>query len=388
VWENFVEGLRPLGARVAREAWNGVDPQSQLETYRLLAMALAQGYINYVYSDPEHPDWVPAYNTALNLLAPVPDFMYQVSLIQGDGTYRIAGFRGTSQFVDITLFSSLPNLGGSGPVLGRISLDSLNLGKDGSLELVLSPERPQGYTGDWYRLDPRAVRLQVRHASYDWLNEVDARLIIERLDRPVRKPRESTESIGLKLSALSTWTEKSVMWGINQIARQKARGVINRLEPFDFSSVGGYDPKIQAYREGLYDLQDGEALIIETELPEQCRYWSILVTDDQYSTINWMHHQSSLNGHQARVDSDGKFRAVVAPSDPGVPNWLDSGGYRQGAIQLRWNECSSQPVPSVTKVPLANVHKHLAADTPTITPDRREHSLRLRRQGAQLRRRW
>lgn len=388
VWNAFTDSLAAIGPRVANQAWNARSEQSQAETYRLLAMGIAQGFINYVYPDTEHPDWVPAYNTALNLLAPVPDFMYQVALINGDGAYRISGFRGTSRFVDISVFSSLPSLGGSGPILDRISLDSLSLGDDGSVDLVLSKEKPEGFSGDWRQLDPRAVRLQVRHACYDWLNEMDARLTIERLDRPVQKPRESAETIRHKLEALSTWAEKSVMWGIDQIARQRERGMVNTLQPHDFSSVGGYSATVQAYREGLFDISEDELLIIETEVPEECRYWSILVTDDQYSTINWIHRQSSINGHQACLDTDGKFRAVVSINDPGVPNWLDTGGYQQGAIQLRWNEASSQPVPSVIKVKYSALRDFLPAETPVITPAQRQEMLRLRRRGAQLRRKW
>jgi hypothetical protein len=387
-WLELIDALRPIGARVADRAWNGNSGQSRMETYRLLTMALAQGFIDYVYPDPRHPDWMPAYNTALNLLAPVPDYMYQIAVIDGAGTYRISGRRGSSLFVDMSIFTSFPSLGGQGPTAGRISLDSLHLGPDGALDLILSPERPANHSGDWFKLDTRAVRLQVRHASYDWLNEVDASLSIERLDVPAAKPRESAESIRNKIRALSVWAEGSVMWGINHIGKQRARGVINRLEAYDFSSVGGYDPKIQAYREGLFDLTPDEALIIDTEVPARCRYWSILLADDQYSSINWMYRQSSLNGHQARVDSDGRFRAVIAMSDPGVPNWLDTGGLAQGAIQLRWNESSSQPLPDAKKVALADIRHYLPVDTPTVTPAERDQALRIRARGAQRRRRW
>ena len=61
----------------------------------------------------------PGYDTALNLMAPVPDYRYKVTLIDGAGSYRITGFRGTSRFVDITIFTSLFSLGKPGPVAAR-----------------------------------------------------------------------------------------------------------------------------------------------------------------------------------------------------------------------------------------------------------------------------
>ena len=46
-----------------------------------------------------------------------------------------------------------------------------------------------------------------------------------------------------------------------------------------------------------------------------------------YATVSVLaNRQSSLNGHQAVLDPDGVFRAVISARDPGVPNWLDTGG--------------------------------------------------------------
>ncbi len=101
-----------------------------------------------------------------------------------------------------------------------------------------------------------------------------------------------------------------------------------------------------------------------------------------------MYRQSSLNGHQARVDSDGRFRAVISLEDPGVHNWLDPGGTLRGLLIGRWLGCSSNPVPTLKRVPLKEVRKHLPADTPVVAAEERAAQLRARRIGGQLRRRW
>jgi len=160
------------------------------------------------------------------------------------------------------------------------------------------------------------------------------------------------------------------------------------LEIHDYSGVGGYSPAIQTYYEGLYDLAGDEALVIETEVPKTCRYRSVLVGDNMYGTIDWINNQSSLNGFQSRLDEDGKLRVVIARRDPGVPNWLDTGGYETGLIQLRWNECDSQPVPATRKVKLSDLRSVLPRSTPVVSAAERDAALRLRREGAQLRSRW
>jgi hypothetical protein len=101
-----------------------------------------------------------------------------------------------------------------------------------------------------------------------------------------------------------------------------------------------------------------------------------------------MQHQSSLNAFQAHIDSDGYVRVVISPSDPGVPNWLDTGGYLRGGIQVRWNNCTSAPNPVATKIKLADMRAHVPAETPAVALAERETALRDRRLAAQMRRRW
>src|SRR3546814_4290337 len=102
-----------------------------------------------------------------------------------------------------------------------------------------------------------------------------------------------------------------------------------------------------------------EALIVEAEVPTQCGYASLILTNDIYETTDWYNNQASLNNAQWRVDGDGILRVVVSAKDPGVPNWLDTSGYPSGEIQGRWTDCNAQPVPSVRKVAVADVRATL-----------------------------
>jgi len=128
--------------------------------------------------------------------------------------------------------------------------------------------------------------------------------------------------------------------------------------------------------------------LLETDLPDSVLYWNVQLSDMMWNGIDWMNRQSSLNGGQARLDSDGRFRAIIAIADPGVPNWLDTGGNREGAIMLRWTRASSGPAPSLRVIDAASLRDHLPDDTPVISPDERERQLRARRRSVQMRRRW
>ena len=91
---------------------------------------------------------------------------------------------------------------------------------------------------------------------------------------------------------------------------------------------------------------------------------------------------------EAVVDADGRFRAVISLQDPGVPNWLDPAGFKQGTIYGRWYDCDSSPLPTLQRVKFAELRNHLPADTPLVTPEQRAEELRRRVRACQRRRRW
>jgi hypothetical protein len=91
---------------------------------------------------------------------------------------------------------------------------------------------------------------------------------------------------------------------------------------------------------------------------------------------------------QARVDGDGRFRAVISARDPGLPNWLDKANNKWGMIQMRWNKASDYPDPTIRKVKVSDVRKHLPADTPLVSAAERRQQLQARREAAQLRQTW
>jgi hypothetical protein len=213
--------------------------------------------------------------------------------------------------------------------------------------------------------------------------------MIERLDVPARKPRPTADQIKMDLAMIAPWTKAMVGLWLDHVKHEWDEGRINRVEVQGFKDMGSIAvANDQTYLEGFYDLAPDEALLMATEIPKTCRYWSVLVTDELYGTLDWMNRFSSINGHQAILSSDGKFRAVLSAQDPGVPNWIDVGDYRRGLIQVRWNRADSAPLPQCTKINVSDVWQHMPSDTPRVSPAERDELLRIRRRGAQKRIVW
>ena len=362
------------------------DPQLAAEAERLFFLTLASGWFT-AFADPDQPDFVPAVNTHLNAVGTNPDFIYGTASIDGSGSYVISGERGDGLFLLLDIVAGgLGVMESLGPSLGTLDFDTLTRDELGRFSLLLSAEKPVDWTGDWHRLDPSARSLSIRQASYTWGEGREARIAIERIDKAHSPRRWSAEEIAERLTALAAYPKRLSGMALGFIKSQREKGLWNALEHDDWAGRGGVQG--QHYYQGLFKLEPGQALLLETELPERVRYWNIQLSDLMWNSVDWMNRQSSLNGGQARLDGDGKFRAVIAVDDPGVPNWLDTGGHHEGAIMLRWTEASSGPAPTLRLVNLADLRSHLPPDTPFVSPEEREGQLRARRRGVQLRRRW
>lgn len=387
-WSDYVDLLKPAAALLDRTYAPGSEAM-KAALYRQFAMNLAQGYFLHFQSTPEHPEFSPFENSVF-LAQPNPDAVYYYAPVDGAGTYRVVGERGNAPVAGFALGNRIIGMDENpGKGLGNFDIDELMIGSDGRFEVIFSAGRPAGHEGNWLPLHPEADFILVRQFSYDWGREVDMRLAIERLDAVPVKPPMTPDKTHAQLQHLfGGYARNLSKICLEAVARTSDGGFINRMNLTSFQELGNGKDWPQAYFETVFDLAEDEALILETDLPEARPYWNIQVVDPLWSQVEFVYRQSSLNGHSARIDDDGKFRAVLSHLDPGIANWLDTGGNPYGMLIGRWYRCSSHPTPTLTKVKFADVRAHLSADTPPFSEAERIAALRERRLGAQLRRRW
>ena len=384
-WPDYLKALAGAGELVELLP-DPKDARARQEVYRLLFLSLGTGFMT-AFADPDLPDFVAPVNTVFNASSTNPDFHYLQASVDGAGVYRISGVRGTGLFVHGDIVAGgLGVLDELGPSVGQFDLDAFDIEADGSFELLLSGERPSDHQGNWLRLDPRARTIVLRQASYDWGQDLDGRFAIERVDRPLKPARPSAEETARRLQRLAEYPKRYAALWLKHMAAMRSRGLINRFEVDDWAGRGGTAG--QYYYQGLFELKPGEVLLLESEVPERCLYWNVQLSDSLWNSVDWLNRQSSLNAHQAGLDRDGRLRAVIALADPGIPNWLDTGGFDNGSVMVRWNRSSSGPLPTLKSLQASELRRHLPAETPVVTPEQRDRALRLRRRGVQWRRRW
>jgi Protein of unknown function (DUF1214) len=392
-WPSYLDVLAPHVEALPDLPANFKEPQVRQEFNRTLLSMASQAYFGLMYQDNRYPDFWPVYNQAYPFGFANPDDAYYMTVVDDRGEYLISGNRGSVRMLDFQICSNYMMCYGIGATSAKqLSPPTCNYNADtdlvtdenGNFEVLLSPEKPANHTGNWWKLESGSVFILVRQRAYDWLAEEDARLAIERVDVPAIRPRASAEELEQRLAMLPMWMENWSRLYLDFGKGVRDQGWVNKMG----SNVQPGGVNLQQYIMGLFELADDEALILETEIPETCKYWMFHLTDELLNSIDPLHCQTSLNGHQAQLDSDGKFRAVISRVDPGVPNWLDSMGYAVGGIVGRWMYASSYPVPEIKKVKAADVRHFLPQDTPEVSTAQRDVMIRRRRRGAQMRRRW
>lgn len=379
------EGLEGAIAEISN-AFKPEDPAYRADFYRQAMMNLSYSYFAFFHADAEHPDWAPLWNPVYTD-QPNPDDIYLYTPIRGDLTYKVSGNRGTCAIVNFNTQKGWVGLVDDRSSIGRardIDDASIKTDENGDFELIFSATRPDGYEGNWAEIVPDADSMIVRYRSVDWENERDPQLSIECLDKVPPKPRLSPEEILERIRQMSRLPlryNQTFLSIQNSIKERAGTNVfVQDRIPSGLSQ--------QIYWPAVFEINDGEALILETEMPEVRRYWNIQMNDPYFNAIEIVYRFSSINEATAKYSSDGKLRAVVSSEDPGVPNWLDTGGFHEGTIYGRWFACDSAPLATLKRVKLSEVRDYLPDDTPIVTPEQRNEELRRRVRAAQRRRRW
>jgi hypothetical protein len=295
-----------------------------------------------------------------------PDCIYTRAVLRGGNTYRLFGNRGTARYVGLQTMNGIASTANE-------LVDELEVDADGNFEVLLSDaEQP----GNWMRIEGDHPTLTVRHFFYDWDTEVASSLRIERLGDEVGAQDFSVDpvvAVSRQLVALGDFVQDNLAFFLQFGAAPPPNGFLPPIDRSDMGAAAENRPVI-----GRWELRPDEALIVEVEPPEGI-YWSYSIGNPWWETIHYGRHQSSLNAHQAAVDSDGLVRVVLCSEDPGVANWLDTAGHSNGAIILRCVRTATAPTPSTRVVPFGDIRAELPSDTATVTAEQRASILSARR---------
>ena len=204
--------------------------------------------------------------------------------------------------------------------------------------------------------------LLIRQYLWDWARDPVAPFTIERVDTAGSPaPLPSSADVAAAVDRATRWVEQSIDYWAAYVAASRDLLEHNTFTPPNTPSGGA--PSI-AYGGGCFDLGPDEALLIEHDAPD-AHYWNWSVHQlHWFDSGAWDERLMSCNGHQAHVDADGRVRIVVAPTDPGAPNWLDTQGKPVGMCVYRYVGARTKPVPAARVVPLTDAPIRAARRSP------------------------
>jgi hypothetical protein len=378
-WERMLDSLSRTGSVLQSER-APTEATDRAAGYRHLLVLLALGIDEALRgSDPYRPHFAPAnVDNILKWGMDCPDAAYTGAGIRGHATYVVRGRRNTVRYLGFQVMGGMENT-------GNVVADDLDMDEDGRFELVLSATE---HPGNWMPLTGSSSSLVVRQFFYDWSGETAADLSIECTSRPPVAAEDtvpaplSPAGLASQIQALGEFVEASVDFWLEVEESGRKQGVNCFREPAALTKMGAAAENVSTW--GSWSLGEDEALVIEVSPPEAL-YWSVSLGNYWWETIDYANRQSSLNGHQAVLDSDGVFRAVVAHADPGVANWLDTAGNHHGAMIFRWLRADGAPVPTTRVVPVAELEEALPPGTPVVDAGERRRVLEGRRAAVQRR---
>jgi len=376
-WNAFAEAIRDAGKVVLAEHVPGA-PTDRAEGFRYLGRLVNAALTMMVeFADADYPEFGRLMDTSIKWGLDNIDCLYAKCSIRPDGTYRIRGSGGSAHYVGFIatagMFGDPVPEGKSAPgrVVGRINSLQIEKEADGSFEVIASAER-QGK--NWLPIE-HATGLGLRQFFYDWEHELPWHITIEGVGTDDPPPPLSPEQLDRRLrNAIRFINPGCDLWdGLARAYRAQPHNEVIMIE----RGRSLTDPD-QDYGFGWFEIQPDEALVVEFT-PPKCHYWSYQLYNWWGESFDYTYRQSSLNGHQARLDGDGRFRGVICQVDPGVPNWIDTAGHTEGMLTPRFLLADAVPQQKYQLVKLADLRSVLPADTPAVDPAARADQLRRRR---------
>lgn len=324
-----------------------------------------------------------------------PDTIYRFVAANAASEYVITGQFAPGQRPADTNFSVLTGL--NGQTATNLNGSDLEVDADGRFTITASAAPPADPGADHLQLTPEATLITTRNTLSDWNTQAPMAMSIHRVDGPPNSlfaqlggflipglgPAVTRNPALVSLVSLIPplpepplavqATEAALLMLLLGITKQdeyirvatvdSATGELRQPNTLSTPAHNAQFLSTQLQSAGYFHLDDDEALVLTVD-PGSASYFVVPVTDDWTVTGNYWDQQTSLNNAQAVPNGDGSYTVVVAKNDPGVANWVSTGGLNQGTLSIRFQgvDPASPDTPRVSaqRVALADVRLMVA----------------------------
>jgi hypothetical protein len=256
-----------------------------------------------------------------------PDSVYRVIPISGDERYEIHGRVGEHRMTEnyFTLWDA--NMGTVDVLNGR----TMQVESDGSFTITVDADPANGRPNH-VRSTADAHEFYIRDVLLDWGRDDPNHVEIQRLGgspgTAARTRDEQAEATAAMMAHFANFTGKL------------SHGVY-KMPPNHFNLAWSADKvgamRNQVYVMGRFDLAEDEAFVVDVG-DGGAEYFTVPLSNIWGTTLELVDSTGSLNKAQSVANDDGGYTYVISPVNPGVANWIDSDGLREGILTLRMAE--------------------------------------------------
>ena len=319
----FVEAIAE-SERLIREAPHIETEADLLEGLQYLAGGIAAcTHLAFDY-DRDHPFLQSGTGPFTKIGLDNPDTLYFGTRVQTGYEYIVTGRRGTTTDLSFQLLG------------GEYTDDNVPDSETAFDDRKLSIDADGSF--QWRFTPATNAQLVIREVYNDWSAQRGV-VAITRTDTAGTAPPPLTKELIDKRWAVAgkqlvqrvkTWLQFPQWFYMNIPVNTM---VAPRLTP------GGLATQYSSA--GHFELTHEQALVITLPVTD-APYLGFQLGSMWYISLDYINHQTSLNGTQAQADPDGKIRIVVAEQNPGVTNWVETLGHRKGFLQFRWQRVSRE----------------------------------------------
>ncbi|WP_295653312.1 hypothetical protein [uncultured Dietzia sp.] len=273
-----------------------------------------------------------------------PDTLYFYANLTDDAEYVVEGRRGTT--ADLSFQVMAGNYSADDRAASHAAFDdrALEIDADGRYSFRMGPARSDDDEGDpgYVVLHPGSSMIAVREVFSDWAVEEAGSATLRRVDAAGTAPGpvtvEGQEKFYAKLAEALIGRLRTWLAFPGWFFGDQERNTLYTPR----STPGGLTTQYSSA--GIFELSPDEAMVISVPV-SGAPYQGFQLGSMWYASLDYVHHQTSLTADQAHVDSDGMVHLVLSEQDPGLANWLELLGHREGIMQFRWQRVDSPITP-------------------------------------------
>jgi hypothetical protein len=371
-WRAFCRRMETLGEEILQPPYPAT-PADGPEAIAHLADQVAC-WLGYVtgHSDTTAPFFHRSNDLVTQWGGPNQDNAYRHARIDPKRRYRIRGKMHSCEEFALTLrvdFMHMPEWG----TRASITASDRGIGPGDEFEILLGGD---GSDPDFFPIPEDVTTVSLREYYIDWQPAEPAVFTIECLDEMDPPARIDGPQVAARLVRALSLTERSITYWNDYMLEHRAKGVDNEFA-LPMKLAKGFSSARYAFC--FFELAPDEALYIESDVPD-ARYWGLQLANlGWFEQIDPVNRITTINQHQAHIDGDGRLRMVVAHEDPGVANWLDTGGHHDGLLTFRWFWPQSDPSPATRVVKRSEVADLMPADAPSVSTEARRAEIGARK---------